>query len=80
MSIPVIPAPLGSSTFQPGDALNQNGLLRALLASTMLRAGINEVVFTQDDLNAVTGLILLEGKTETGHLVIGLGRPLKVPS
>jgi len=78
--IPVIPAPPGSQVFNKGEALNHNNLLRGLLASILLRADLKELTFTQADLNAVAGLILLEGEDEEGNLLIGLGMPGKAPS
>ena len=73
IKLPVNVAP-PPAVYIPGQGLSQVAFCHKIIACMLLKLGVDDITFDQDDFNATTGLILLEGGDATGCRV-GLGFP-----
>jgi len=59
----------------PGEALRDLAFCRLVVGLLLMRLGGGTQMFTQEDLDRMVGLFVMEGRDEQGHLMVGLGAP-----
>lgn len=71
------PAHKGSKAVPPpGQVLEDIGMCRLVIGMLLHRLGGEQVVvFDQAEMDRLTGLLVLEGRTKSGDLILGLGAP-----
>ena len=76
LTLPVFPAPRGSQSFKPGEALRDQNFCVTLLGILLLRCEEKVLYFSQADFDAISGLHVLEGMNiETGEFLLTIGYP-----
>ena len=75
VNLPTNKAHIGSKNIVPGHALADQNFCLCLLGIMLIRNGGQPIAFSQADMDAIAGLIVLEGKNELGDFMIGLGYP-----
>lgn len=75
INLPLNPSHKGSKVALPGNALQDQNFCVCLLGILLLRNGGQPITFSQADFDSVTGLVVLEGRNELNHFMIGLGYP-----
>lgn len=59
----------------PGMALRDPAFCRLVVGLLLMRLGGGPQTFTQQDLDRMVGLFVMEGRDEQGDLLVGLGAP-----
>jgi len=75
INVPTEPAWKGAKKYRPGEALRDTNFCLCLLGIMLMRNGGQPLSFSQEDMDAIAGLVVLEGQNELGHFMIGLGYP-----
>jgi hypothetical protein len=59
----------------PGEALRDPAFCRLVVGLLLMRLGGGPQTFTQEDLDRMVGLFVMEGRNAEGGLMFGLGSP-----
>lgn len=67
--VPADPEPIPLPASPLGDAQT----CRSIIAAILIKGGCKSLALTQEDMNAVAKLVLLDGRTHEGDLLVALG-------